>query len=240
MLLLHFGASSNHARWIGDISVNLILCLFGLRIIFIRGLAEQAGLTLAKPERPWLLASLILLLAPMTGGVFEVNHSTVVLADVTLLLVWAMSIGVFEELWMRGLLQSEWVLSLGGRKNSFLLATLVSAGAFGLLHLIRGSGSAAAELNQVCLATILGVLFGALLIGTRRLYPIVIAHGLLDFFSGLDSITPNHQESTARVTSVPEEFAVTILLLPFLFFAIWQLMREEKARLAGKVLSEHG
>lgn len=230
VVLERMGLTDSRARWLGDVAVNTPLWFAGVHLIRRRGLADLAGLRWARPERPWLLIALVLLVVPMAGALFEVDYAAVATVDVVLLFIWAMSIGFYEESWTRGLLQSELVRSFRSRRGGIPIACLVAAATFGLLHLIRVSGSLAAELNQVCVATIIGVLFGALLLRTRRLYPIVIAHGLLDFFSGLDTLTPAPEGPATPAPTTLEEFAVTFLLLPFFVFAVWQLTRVKRIK----------
>ncbi len=92
--------------------------------------------------------------------------------EYALMLVIAILVGTSEELFYRGYLIPR-LLHLGfSPKWSLLVSSIV----FALAHTYQGLGG-------VLSTFLLGVIFGGIFLRTRRLWPLMIAHALLDFAS---------------------------------------------------------
>ena len=81
-----------------------------------------------------------------------------------------------EELLFRGFLQGRLQAMWGGGKRAGLLAALVQSLAFGLAHAYQGP-------TGIVLTGCIGLVFGLLYLRLRSLWPLVIAHGLIDTLS---------------------------------------------------------
>ena len=78
-----------------------------------------------------------------------------------------------EELLFRGFLQPRLRAAFGGGRGAALAAVLVQAGLFGLAHAYQGP-------TGMLVSGSIGLAFGLLYLRQRTLWPLVIAHGLID------------------------------------------------------------
>jgi len=83
-----------------------------------------------------------------------------------------------EELLFRGFVQSRLQALFGERRFAGLLAAVLQALLFGLCHAYQGP-------TGVLVTGALGLMFGLVMLRTRSLWPLVIAHGLIDSISML-------------------------------------------------------
>lgn len=81
-----------------------------------------------------------------------------------------------EELLFRGFLQGRLQALLGERRGAGLLAAAVQGLVFGLAHAYQGP-------TGILVTGSLGLVFGLLYLRTKSLWPLVIAHGLVDTLS---------------------------------------------------------
>ena len=81
-----------------------------------------------------------------------------------------------EELLFRGFLQGRLQALLAGRRGAGLLAALAQATLFGLAHAYQGA-------TGILVTGLLGLVFGLLYLRAKSLWPLVIAHGLIDTLS---------------------------------------------------------
>jgi membrane protease YdiL (CAAX protease family) len=107
---------------------------------------------------------------PMSRPIFRFSEPERGWAGVFLLLVLSVSIGLSEELAMRGYL----IPRLERLLKSKLLAIVISSAFFGLWHLRRG-------IIAVWSAFWAGVIYGIVFVWTRRLWPSVFTHAAFDF-----------------------------------------------------------
>ncbi|WP_347925699.1 CPBP family intramembrane glutamic endopeptidase [Pontimicrobium sp. SW4] len=225
--LINFHITEQQARWIGDIIINF--SLFALFFYLIRKLSLEklGGISNEKLKNKLLLLIPFLLLIPMSTELFDLNWSETNLLNLFILLLWSLSIGFFEESALRGFLQSVYLNKFWKSRMGIILSVFITSFIFGLLHLISWTGNLYSEINQVIIATILGVLFGALLLKTNKLYPIAIIHALFDFFSGIDELKPadNSVSNIVENNSVIQEFSVSFILIPFFIIGIILLIK---------------
>lgn len=83
-----------------------------------------------------------------------------------------------EEVLFRGFLQSRLQALLGARRHAGLLAALLQAGAFAAGHWYQGA-------TGVLVSASIGLAFGLLMLRFRTVWPLVLAHGLIDTASML-------------------------------------------------------
>lgn len=85
--------------------------------------------------------------------------------------------GFGEEVLFRGFVQQRLEALLAGRRGAVAVAVLLQALAFGVLHAYLGA-------RGVATATWVGLVFGtACAVGGRNLWPMIVAHGLIDTLS---------------------------------------------------------
>jgi len=206
-------------------AVNILLGLIALYFIKIHALNSLAGTSFGKIEkRVWLLFPLVYL--PLLNLLFmDPVASTNPWIELTLLIVYCLSIGFSEELSIRGFVQSYWITHFGNDKRTITIAVFGSALIFGLLHLIRFDKGLYGELSQVLFATFIGVMFGFLLLLTKRVYPLIGIHALIDFVAKLDTAgIPKTLENTSP-TSFTNSIITTIVVLPCFFYACFLIRK---------------
>lgn len=81
-----------------------------------------------------------------------------------------------EELLFRGFLQSRLRALFGARRHAAVLAVLAQALLFGLAHAYQGP-------TGVLVSATIGLAFGLLMLRFRTIWPLVVAHGLIDTIS---------------------------------------------------------
>ncbi|MDN5199803.1 CPBP family intramembrane metalloprotease [Fulvivirgaceae bacterium BMA10] len=226
------------ARWIGDILVNTTIFISLVWFIKRRSLNELAGLGKLPLQNKKLLIVPAILVLLLGTNVFELDATQAFSIDLLWLLIWSLSIGFFEECAIRGLMQARLIKYFTDKKNGILISVIVSSVIFGLLHLIVRNGSICAEIGQVGAAICLGVMFGALLLRTNKLYPIAIIHGLIDFFSSFEDLEGPDQNLEAQVVeqgSQTGELMVILVLMPFLIFGLIQMKKIKPEKIKERI-----
>jgi uncharacterized protein len=96
-----------------------------------------------------------------------------------LFLAAALLVGFVEETYFRGMMLRA-LLGRGSRQ-----AVIVSSLLFGVMHLLNVAGGANLEatLLQVVYAVAIGLMYAALALRTRAILPLIVIHGLTDFFA---------------------------------------------------------
>lgn len=83
-----------------------------------------------------------------------------------------------EEVLFRGFLQSRLRSLFGERRHAAILAALAQAVLFGLAHAYQGA-------TGILISGTIGLAFGLLMLRFRTIWPLVVAHGLIDAVSML-------------------------------------------------------
>ncbi len=202
------------------IGANLILIVLSLFYIKKNRLLEIAGL---KGKRVYRIKYLIFPLVYLTllNGLFldEIDTNQLY-SNMILLILYVISIGFAEELSIRGFIQSWSIKFFGTTKKNVALSIIVSSLFFGILHLFKFDKGIYGELSQVFFATFIGVMFGVILVITKRLYPIIIVHAIIDFVAKLDSAGIPIEKTITDPMSIANSIIVVLLVLPCLIYGL--------------------
>lgn len=224
-MLLDKGVESYQIHTFVSIGANIIMALFALLLISKNGLVKLAGLKETKLERlPLLLFPFVYLVALNLFSADELNLD-VLLPNILILFIYCLSIGVAEELSIRGFLQSHLIRYFGNTKRNVIVSVIVAALFFGLLHLFKFDKGLYGELSQIGFATFIGVSFGALLLVTKRIYPLIGIHAAIDFAAKLDSTGMPIKEKIAETTSLENSIFVLALTLPCLVYGLFLMQK---------------
>tara|TARA_B100000929_G_scaffold284121_1_gene266002 strand:- start:1278 stop:2006 length:729 start_codon:yes stop_codon:yes gene_type:complete len=128
---------------------------------------------------------LVLINIPEPG---DINFEGVTALNYILLALWSLSVGFSEEFMLRGFTQSLLLKKYGTSKNGVVLSVITAAMIFGLLHLLKFDKGLYGEIAQVLFATFIGTMFGALLLRTHKIWPLVLLHALIDVVGNLDKL----------------------------------------------------
>ena len=198
--------------------VNVLLSFCYLIFIYSNniknniGLGEHVRFKIHPIYFPLLYAVLINLLSFEFEGKLQLNYLFV-------LLIHMLSVGMVEELSFRGIIQNTFIDFFGKERKGIIKSIVLSALLFAIIHLINFNKGLWGEIAQFSYALFIGLSFGVVLFITKKIYPLIIIHGLIDFASGIDRMGISNY---TIVPSTPENSILVILLLsPYLFYAIY-------------------
>ncbi|EZH72365.1 abortive infection protein [Aquimarina atlantica] len=207
------------------IGANLILIVVSYFFIKNNGLFKVAGIKGTNLQKWHLLLFPLIYLVLLNAMIMDDIDTNILFPNIALFLIYSISIGFAEELSIRGFLQSHLINYLGNTKKNFILSIFVSALFFGLIHLLNFDKGIYGELSQVCYATFIGVMFGVLLVITKRIYPLIIVHAIIDFVGDLDSAGFPIKEKISDPTSIENAIIITLLALPCLLYGIFLMKK---------------
>ncbi|MDE5801696.1 MAG: CPBP family intramembrane metalloprotease [Lachnospiraceae bacterium] len=141
------------------------------------GLQVKGMLTgLRKYGLPAVIATIIVTIA-FCIGLTPFDNKPTIWRVVVEGIVYYIGVGIMEELYLRGLLQSIIEKWFGKRKNASLYAILIASVLFGLGHIFGALGQPIATvICKTVWATALGIYFGAVYVKTKNLWVPIILH----------------------------------------------------------------
>lgn len=197
------------------------------------GWARQAGFTPPSYWRAlwlgWPLVVYTLLNASdfITGAV-KIDTNPSVLALYALV---NLSTGWVEEVMGRGLVLVPILQKWGSTRKGLVTGVLISSALFGLAHLanlIMGRAHLVNVLAQIVYCVFFGVIFAALLLRNRTIWPVMLLHAAFDFAGNLGELTPG---AVVNGPSAPLEPMIALLtVLIFLPLFIYGLVLLRKAQ----------
>lgn len=202
---------------------NIVLTAVSFYFIKTSNLLKPAGLTNIKPNKTKfvIIGSAYLILLNLLFADDIVNATFL---NILLLLVYCLSVGFAEEMSIRGFLQSALSNFFSNQKKAIVIASLI----FGVLHLIRFDKGIYGELSQILFATFIGIMFGAILVITKRIYPLIIAHALIDFAGGIDALGKSLSLKSIEPTSLTSALVIVVLVSPCLFYGLFLMKKHIK------------
>lgn len=204
----------------------LISCLL-IYLITRLGWTAGAGIKGNRLRRGWWLASLPMLLIVAinaAGTDFSALRFTP-----SSTLAWTsmnVSVGLFEEIMLRGfcfyLLWQAWQ----DRKNGLLMAAMTQAVIFGLLHLINLAHSPVLDtVSQTIYATLFGIGFAGLTAYCRSIWPSVMIHTAINLAGSLGDLIPGSEDTGGTL-----QLYITAIIVITLVSAMPGLWLLRKAR----------
>jgi hypothetical protein len=223
--LIKNGIESYRIHTLVGISANILL--IGISYFFIKknGLLHIAGLKGTKLKKWHLLIFPLIYVAGLNVLTMDDVNTDVLLPNILILLLYSLSVGISEELSIRGFLQSHVIHYFGKTEKNIRLSVFAAALFFGIIHLINFDKGIYGEVSQVLFATFIGVLFGFLLVVTKRIYPLIIVHAIIDFVADLDSAGIPIKEKISMATSIDNAFYIVVLALPCLLYGIYLMKK---------------
>ncbi|MDB2336813.1 CPBP family intramembrane metalloprotease [Flavobacteriaceae bacterium] len=225
-----------------SIGANLLLILLSYYFIKRNKLTKIAGIIGTKFKKWYLLIFPLVYLVVLNAVIMDDVNMDILLPNILVLIIYSTSIGFAEELSIRGFLQSHLIKRYGKTKRNIIFSVFVSALFFGLIHLINFDKGIYGELSQICFATFIGVMFGVLLIITKRIYPLIIIHAIIDFVAKLDSTGLPIKEKISQSMSIENAVFIALLALPCLLYGIflmrkYRLIEQTKSTMHNNVYS---
>ena len=201
---------------------NVLYTLLAFWLIKKYKLIDLAGLGNAKLKKGlFLLFPLYIVL--ISAFELEMSFKNVSALSILSLALYTLSVGFAEEYIMRGFVQSLLLKHYGYTKRGIILSVVGSAFLFGLMHLLKFDNGLWGEITQVLYATFIGTMFGAILLRAHKIWPLVIIHGLVDFFGLLNTLVPISKivEETSTQSQITISNIITlIVLLPCFIYGL--------------------
>ena len=225
--LIENGIESYKTHTFLSIGANLILIFISLFFIRKNKLEKIAGIKGTKLKRWYLIIFPLIYLVLLNAFIMDDINTDILLPSILFLLIYSISIGFAEELSIRGFMQSHLINYLGNTKKNIIFSVFSSALFFGLIHLVNFDKGIYGELSQVCFATFIGVMFGFLFVITKRIYPLIIVHAIIDFVAKLDSTGIPIKEKISESMSIENAIFIGLLALPCFLYGIFLMKKYE-------------
>jgi membrane protease YdiL (CAAX protease family) len=206
------GAQSQIAGQVGGIA-------FLLLVLWMLGWLDAAGVSRLGPGRVWLVTWIILIYTGVCAlwsffGTVAVDLSVDAAAGPVLLSTTLA--GVVEELLFRGLVLYVLVAGWGGTRRGVAAAVVVSALLFGASHLVNlASGAADITLLQTTEAALSAVVYGALVVVGRSVWPAVALHSLVNLL-----VNTAAENVSGFEVGASDYVMFTLLQIPVVLFAV--------------------
>ena len=114
------------------------------------------------------------------------NPMTFTLAPIIGAIVYSFAVGVYEEIFMRGLILQNLMTVFGHSKRGVYKTLILASLFFGLAHLINLTHAPVLDtLIQVVYAMTAGIILGAVFLRTNNLLSVILLHGVFDLFTYL-------------------------------------------------------
>lgn len=208
-----------------SIITNLILIIVSYLFIKRNNLFVIAGLKQVKLKRAYLLLFPVLYLCALNGIFMDDLNANISFTNILIFSLYVITIGFAEELSIRGFLQSHFINHLGNSKKGVIISVFLASLFFGLIHIINFDKGIYGELSQIGFATFIGVMFGFLLIVTKRIYPLVIIHAIIDFVGDLDEVGAKITTKIVEPVSLENSIFITLLTLPCLLYGLFLMKK---------------
>ena len=221
--LIQNGIRSYHKHMLLGIGANCFLIALSYFFIKENALFSIAGLGDSQAKNSKTLIFPLMYLVTLNLVLMDEVSAKFGMTSVVLLLIYCVSVGLSEELSVRGFLQSYLIKYFG--ESRIVHCIFASALIFGLLHLIKFDKGAFGELSQIGYAVFIGVMFGALLIVTKRIYPLVIIHTIADFTAKFDAVGRPIEKRVAESVSMESSILIVMLVAPCLLYALFLIRR---------------
>lgn len=198
--------------------VNLILSFVFIVMITKSHFKDEVGLTRTSSLRfdlltlPLFYGVLINLLSFEFEGSLEIKY-------VISLFAYTISVGLIEELSLRVLIQNYLIDYFGQHKKGVIKAIVTMSFLFAALHLLKFDKGLWGEFAQFFYAFFIAMAFGSVLFITKRIYPLIIIHGLIDFSSGIDKLGVLNDQSVQE--NLTNSLFIILLLSPYLLYSFY-------------------
>lgn len=235
-LLLQNGIHDYQIHTAVSIAANILLVLISIVLINQNGLRDIAGLGKVKTEKWYLLLFPLIYLVGLNLLISDDPSSEATTVTIGIFLIYCLSIGFAEELTIRGFLQSFLIKHFGNTKKGILSAVILASLFFGLVHLIKFDSGLYGEIAQLAFASFIGLMFGIVLVLTKRIYPLIIIHAIIDLFADLDEVGMPIQEKVAEAGSLENALLIILLTSPCLIYALVLMVRYKQEEQQEKQL----
>jgi membrane protease YdiL (CAAX protease family) len=222
---VHYLFTGSEAGQLYGDAVSKFICFLLFLALFWRfGWLSYSGISRLGNLKTWLVVAGILVYLTFAKlyaftGVFSPTVPRSYLVGPNLIL--GLSTGLVEETMFRGLVLVSMILAWGDTRRGLVKAILLSSLYFGLLQLINDIiRPPAVVLLQAAIVTLPGVLYAAVVLASRTLWPVIQIHGLTNAAVNIRLIGDStYQETNAMWI----RFAIA--LIPLIGFATFLTLK---------------
>lgn len=219
----------------GGLSVIMVLAIVWL------GLTREAGFTpFSQWKSLWLIGPMLVYSALNGSDVLD-GTLTINLADGGLMLLFTLyyiSVGLIEEILVRGLVLPLMLRQWGNKKGGVYRAVLISSAIFGLAHLanlVLGRRDLLSTTAQITYGLFFGVFFAALVLRNRSIWPAIFCHFLFDWAGNFKAVTVGHVFTRVKPAITMEDALFTVaIFLPLLLIGLFYLRKVEPVVTGGE------
>ena len=211
---------------------NFAFGFFAYRLISLFKIKNLAGFTKKKIQN-WeilLFPIYIIIVEELINPSFHLFQN-ISLEGWIVLFFWIISVSFVEELVFRGLLQSVIIKKFARNKITLISSVFIASVIFGAFHLIDFDLGFYNELSQLFYAMFLGVLFGVFILITRKIWPVILIHTLINIPSVLgifqSDIVVLSQDISFDNSQPKDLYYWTLLHLPCFIYGIYLLVKLE-------------
>lgn len=182
----------------GKYGLNFIVEMFAVLVVFIVMILSKNQYVFTDKKEGFfksiLLGLPILIIAIL---MFILNSLSIILefdlniSNLITLILFCISIGLYEEFLCRGWLLNEFLEKYGSTRRQVIVSIFISAIIFGLMHISNiwvGGQTVTETILQIVQATTIGVLFGAVYYRTKNIWAVIFLHAFYDFSIFLGSV----------------------------------------------------
>ena len=237
LFLEYAGMAAAMANLTDKIILNLLVTGIALYIIFAAGLTSLAGLRISRMQSPQVYLTLLPYLLIFTAGFGSlrlIRSEDLFTVLTAVFLLKSLTVGLLEEVVFRGFIQSAILQKDIATGKNILPGFIKAALIFGCAHIINLDDphfSLSGVLSQIFAATCLGALFGAVLLRTGNIYPIVFIHFLISFSTLIGTLFPQYfPEKIAgpeeSVSNMIASLIFTVLLFGSALLVAFRLLKK--------------
>lgn len=213
----------------------IVLAIFAIKRF---NLSKLSGLSRrVKFENKYLILVPLYLVVIGVFMLIGTDLSNIDIPDAMLLTFAMLSVGLVEEFIFRGFIQSLFLKKFIHRKNGILIALLIPASVFGLLHLVNlDPSNIPATIGQIIYAFFIGFSFGVILLKTNKLIPLAIIHGLINIAFSIETLADgNTLTKEIEQQSMGDALGSVIAVLPLFIVSLFILRKVTKESILAKL-----
>lgn len=215
--MLFYGKYTNYLISEGVVCLFALIILIGERKWHIFKERKLDFSTSVKLGMPILVISLFMLLA----NINVITAENFKLANFLSLAIYATFVGIFEEVFFRGIIERNLVENYHDTKKQVVFGIVISALVFSLVHIgnLFFGQELLTTIMQVMQTFAIGILFGTVYYLSKNIWSVIFLHGFYDFAVMLSDV--NLIKDCAYASNVPFSITFQSLVISLFLSAIY-------------------
>lgn len=221
----------------GKFGLSFIVEMFAVLVIFIIMMMSKNQYVFTEKKEGFfksiVLGLPLLIIAVVVGltSIPDIFNPSLNLSNLITLMMFCISIGLYEEFLCRGWLLNEFLEKYGRTRKQVIVSIFLSALIFGLMHISNiwiGGQSVFTTIMQIIQATAIGMLFGGIYFRTKNIWAVVFLHGFYDFCVFLSSVNTLKDCHAANETVSIATIIATMVLAGLYLLSTFIILRKSK------------